>query len=135
MLDTLKKICDDGGRLLGVSQALFEGNPRFITAIALRFEHLSAVFRAVSDDDTLVVRLELFVTEPGETIIVIEDGAPWSVCLGFGICWAWRLTNHQGYTDGVRLEFSDPGKLPPVVIELIVVASAIEVFLVARDRV
>jgi hypothetical protein len=43
MLDTLAKIYDDGGPLVGVSYALFEGDPQFITAVELRFESLTSV--------------------------------------------------------------------------------------------
>ena len=132
MIETLAKIYDDGGRLLGVSQARFESDPRFITAVSLRFEFLSAVFRAVPDDDTLAVRLGALVSEPFETLSEVSCIAPWSECVGFGVCWAWRLTNQQGYSDGVRLEFSKPGKAPRAVIELVVTASAIQVFQVTR---
>ena len=59
MLDTLAKIYDDGGRLIGVSQTLFEGDARFVTAFGLRFESVSAIFRAFPDDDTLAVSLGL----------------------------------------------------------------------------
>lgn len=129
MLDTLAKIYDDGGRLVGVTYTLFEGDPKFITAVGLRFEAVSAVFRAVTDDDTLAVSLGTLTPEPSETLIESGNSAPWSACMGFGICWAWRLTNQQGYSDGVRLEFSEPGEVSRAVVELIVAASAIELFM------
>jgi hypothetical protein len=102
MLDTLAKIYDTAGRLVGVSQTLFEGDPRFVTTVGLRFESLSAVFRAVPDDDTLAASLEPLVPEPTETLIDASQSAPWSACVGFSIYCAWRLTNQQGYSDGVR---------------------------------
>src|SRR5438067_8887456 len=105
MLDTLAKIYDDGGRLAGVTYALFEGDPRFVTAVGLRFESVSAVLRAVADDDTLAASLGPLVPEPGETLIKAATSAPWPMCIGLGVCWAWQLTNQQGYSDGVRLEF------------------------------
>lgn len=129
MLDTLAKIYDDSGRLVGVTYTLFEGDPKFITAVGLRFEAVSAVFRAVTDDDTLAVSLGTLTPEPSETLIESGNSAPWSACMGFGICWAWRLTNQQGYSDGVRLEFSEPGEVSRAVVELIVAASAIELFM------
>lgn len=55
MLDTLAQIYDEGGQLVGVRHALFQGDPQFITAVELRFESVSAVFRAIADDDTLTV--------------------------------------------------------------------------------
>jgi hypothetical protein len=130
MLDTLAKIYDDGGRLVSVTFTLFDGDPRFVTAIGLRFESLSAVFRAVPDDDTLAVSLGPLEPDPDETLIEVVNSTPWSACIGLGICWAWRLTNQQGYSDGVRLEFSEPGEESGATVELVVVASAIHVFVV-----
>jgi uncharacterized protein DUF6334 len=128
MLDTLAKICDDGGPLVGVSYTLFEGDPQFITAVGLRFESLTAVLRAVPDDDSLEASLGLLAPEPHETLFEATDSGPWPACMGLGICWAWCLTNQQGYSDGVRLEFSEPGVASSAVVEFIVAASAIHVF-------
>jgi len=128
MLDTLAKIYDDGGPLVGVSYALFEGNPQFITAVELRFESFTVVLRAVPDDDTLAVSLSLLEPTPGEKLTEASNSGPWPACMGLGICWAWRLTNQQGYSDGVRLEFSEPDGISSAVVELLVVASALHVF-------
>lgn len=128
MLDTLAKIYDDGGPLVGVSYTLFEGDPKFITAVELRFESLTAVLRAVPDDDTLAVSLSMPAPRPGETLIDATDSGPWPACIGLSVCWAWCLTNQQGYSDGVRLEFSERGGAPVAVVELVVVASAIHMF-------
>jgi hypothetical protein len=128
MLDTLAKIYDDGGPLLGVTYALFEGAPRFITAVGLRFESASAVFRAVPDDDTLAAWPEPLVPEPDEVLVEAGGREPWAACIGLGVTWAWRLTNQQGYTDGVRLEFSMPGEESRATVELIVAASAIQIY-------
>src|SRR4051794_22950257 len=110
MLDTLAKIYDDGGPLVTVSYTLFEGDPRFITAVGLRFESFSAVFRAVAHDDTLTLSLGPLVPGPDEILIEADNSEPWSACVGLSICWAWSLTNHHGYNDGVRLEFSGPSQ-------------------------
>lgn len=135
MLDTLAKIYDDAGRLVGVSQTLLEGDPRFVTAVGLRFESLSAIFRAVPDDDTLAVSLGPIVPDPDETLVDSGSSAPWSDYVGFSVCWAWRLTNQQGYSDGVRLEFSESGKESRGIVELVVAASAIQVFMATPSAV
>jgi uncharacterized protein DUF6334 len=134
MLDILAKICDDGGPLVGVSCTLFEGDPQFITAVGLQFESLSAVLRAVPDDDTLTVSLGMLAPEPGETLIDAADSGPWPVCMGLCVCWAWCLTNQQGYSDGVRLEFSEPGRVSRAVVEFVVAASAIYVLVAVPNR-
>ena len=128
MLDTLAKIYDDGGTLIGVTYASFDRDPRFITAIGLRFESLSAVFRAEPDLDTLAASLGPLTPGPDEVLVEVGGREPWLACIGFGVVWAWRLTNQQGYTDGVRLEFGAPGEASRAVVELIVAASAIELF-------
>lgn len=128
MLDILANIYDEGGRLVGVTYTLFNGDPRFVTAVNLRFESVSAGFRAVADDDTLTVNLGDPIPEKEETVIEKGNSPPWSDCLGMEICWAWRMTNHQGYSDGVRLEFGEPGEVSRAVVELLVFASAIHVF-------
>ena len=130
MLDTLAKIYDDGGSLIGVECTLFEGDPRFVTAVVLRFESVSAVFRAIADDDTLAVSLGQLAPDMDETLIDAATCAPWSECMGLGVRWAWQLTNQQGYSDGVRLEFGKPGEESRSVVELIAVASAIQMFVV-----
>jgi hypothetical protein len=130
MLDTLAKIYDDGGPLVGVDYTLFEGDPQFITAVGMRFESLSAVFRAVADDDTLTVSLGPLVPRSDERLLEANNSTPWASCLGLGIGWAWRLTNHEGYDDGVRLELDKPNEASStIIIELIVVASAIYIFM------
>lgn len=128
MLDTLGRLRADGGPLVGVAYSLFEGSPQFITAVGLRFEAAAAVFRAVAEDDTLAASFGPLEPEPGEMRVEVGRSAPWSGCLGAGVCWGWELTNQQGYTDGVRLEFREPGGPSRAVVELVVVASAVQVF-------
>jgi Family of unknown function (DUF6334) len=134
MLDILAEIYDSGERLVRVRYALFEGDPRFVTAVELQFESRSVVLRAVADDDTLAASLGELKSEPYETLVEIGDSEQWSSCVGYNVCWAWQLTNQQGYSDGVRLEFGELGEGSRVVIELIVAASAIQMFAVAQPN-
>jgi hypothetical protein len=131
MLEILAKIFDDGGPLVSVTYLLFEGDARFITAVGLRFGLISAVFRAIEADDTLAVSLVPLARRQHETSLEATSFAPWNACSGLGIRWAWRLTNQQGYSDGVRLEFGNSDEASSTVVELIVVASAIQTFVVA----
>ncbi len=128
MLDLLKNLVDTGGPLVNARHALFEGDPQFITAVELQFESLSVVLCALSDDDTLEVSSGEFESTTDEILVDVRDSDPWSKCLGSGLAWAWELTNQQGYSDGLRLEFENPVEKSNLVVELIVVASAIELF-------
>jgi hypothetical protein len=132
MLDALARIYDDAGRLLGVTYTLFEGGPRFVTSVALRFESLTAWFRAVPDDDTLAVEFVALPISDGESVVDVSAELPWADCLECGVSWAWRMTNQQGYTDGIRFEFGRPNEVVSVIVELVVVASAIRLF-VSRE--
>jgi hypothetical protein len=59
MLNTLVKIFDDGGRLVDVTYALFEGDPQFITAVGLNFSSLTVIFRAGNSVSQVKNRLPL----------------------------------------------------------------------------
>jgi hypothetical protein len=126
MHDTLRRLCDDAGPLLGVEYTLFDGDPDFVTAVGLRFGWLVGVFRVVGEDDTLTVNIGSLV--PGPEEVIVTAGPPWSACAGLSVHWAWSLTNQQGYTDGVRLEFGEPDRVSRAVVEMVVVASAIKVY-------
>lgn len=128
MLDTLRRICDGGGRIGGVAYTLFGGDPRFVTAVGLQFESLAAVFRAGPGDNTLVAFTGPLVPAAEESLTQVGHLPPWSACVGRGVRGAWSWTNQRWYTDGVRLEFGDPGKASRAVVELLVIASAIKVF-------
>ena len=132
MLETLANLYDASGHLVNVTCTLFEGNTNFVTAIGLRFESISAVFRANADDDTLVTSIGSLTPGSDETLVDITDSSPWRTCIGAGACWLWQLTNQQGYADGVRLEFGNPEEPSRAVVELVVAASAIRTF-VASD--
>ena len=135
MLNILADIFDNGGKLVGVSYTLFEGDPRFITAVGLQFESLSIVFRAVPDDDTLAATLGSLLPERKEILSSAIDFEPWKKCLGASVCWAWRLTNQQGYSDGVRLEFSERGGKSFAIVEMVVAASAICLYEAERHQI
>src|SRR5689334_22529702 len=128
MLNELAAIHGKGGSLLGVKYCLFERDPSFVTAVGLQFEKLSAVFRAVADNDTVAVNIGPLQDENGETLIDAGSSEPWSTCIGRNLRWAWQLTNQQGYVDGVRLEFRGAGESSNPVVELIVIASAMKMF-------
>jgi hypothetical protein len=130
MLNTLAQIYDVGRCLVGVTCTLLEGDRNFVTAVGLRFESISAVFRANPDDDTLFASIGSLIADADETLIDISDSSPWSTCLGVGACWLWHLTKQQGYADGVRLEFSNPGEPSRAVVELLVTASTIDTLIV-----
>jgi hypothetical protein len=71
------------------------------------FEHGSFTVTAEASDDS--IRLGATgATLPYVTDLSGED--PWSRLIGCGILWIWRMTNQNGYFDGLQLEFARPGE-------------------------
>ena len=51
---------------------------------------------------------------------------------GLPVLWAWAMTNQQGYTDGLRLQFGDPDdKNKSRTIEMVVAASSVQMLVVS----
>lgn len=134
MLDTLKRVCDDGGQLVNVigSQFISDEKLLWITAVALQFEKLTAVFRIDPADDALTESIGIPKAEPDERFIALSHLPPWESCIGKGVRSGWQLTNQQGYADGVRLEFGNPDEPSSRVVELIGIASRIQLFAAAE---
>jgi uncharacterized protein DUF6334 len=63
-------------------------------------------------------------------LVDLSDSSPWNTCLGAGARWLWQLTNQQGYSDGVRLEFGNSDEKSRATVELLVMASAIKTLIV-----
>src|SRR5688500_12448960 len=131
MLDVLATIYDEGGPLQGVRYARLDGEPKSVTAVGARRESVPAVRRANPDSDTLDASRGSLTPDAGEALVEASESTPWQPCIGLGVCWAWRLTNQQGYADGARLEFSDAGEASRAFVELVVTASAIQTFTAA----
>lgn len=136
MLDTLWKIIQEENQLFeSVAYALFEGDQNFITAIELRFTSLVFNVRAIADDDTLAINLGSLQLESDESLFEPETSDLWSSCIGKPIVWGWRLTNQQGYDDGLRLEFSTRDNNIGPIVEFVVMASAIQVYSSTRNKI
>ncbi len=134
MLNTLANIIDEQKKLVNVSYALFEGDPQFVTAVELQLTSLTFNLRAIADDDTLSVNFGTLELDSDESLIEAGNSDLWSSCKGGHIAWGWRLTNQQGYDDGLRLEFSKPEEKVRTIVEFVVMASAIYVYSVAHDK-
>jgi hypothetical protein len=109
MLDILANVFDEQDGIVSVLYALFDGDPKFITAIEFGFSSFNITFRA-NPDDALSAGLGSLEVDSDETRIEVSESKPWSLCKGSSIQWFWRLTNHQGYYDGVRMEFVRHGE-------------------------
>lgn len=127
-IDVLREVFDDGGRLKQVWEARFEGSADFITEMKFCFENCTLIVSADGEYDTVVLRKGGFSDDKDSEKINVSAILPWSKALDHGMCWGWELTNHQGYTDGIRVEFANPDTNASVEIELIVAASALHLY-------
>ncbi|HEV3439361.1 MAG TPA: DUF6334 family protein [Gemmata sp.] len=131
MIESLRRVCDEGGRLVGVDLALFDGDEQFVTAVCLKFESLIAVFKALSEYDTLELTIGPFEVDEEEKIVSASASHPWVNVIGGKVFWGWQLTDQQGYSDGVQLEFTEPGTLQRRgIVQMVVAASMIEISVV-----
>ncbi len=128
MIELLRGLSDKAERLVSVELALFDGNERFITAVCLKFELLTAVFKANDNDDTLELVFGGYDLKVNEVFVSVDGRQPWIDLIGGKVSWGWELTNHQGYLDGVRLEFRESDTIQTRgIVEMIVAGSAIHI--------
>lgn len=62
--------------------------------------------------------------------LIVEDFSehnPWCGIAGAKLTWGWILTNHQGYIDGAQLEFRNEATTRIKRIQLITMASTLDI--------
>jgi len=129
--ETIARIHDDAGPLRAVRYVLFEDSLTFIVGVILEFETLTATILAEPNYDEILVRLTPYENEPDEKIVAVGTESPWLEMFGLSVLWVWEMTNQQGYTDGLRLEFGDPDDSEKSrTVEMVVAASSIKLFAV-----
>jgi len=130
VLTELQKLFDEAGPLLAVGETRFESSPAFVTAYDFAFANLSARLLADSEFDTIRLVVAPRGVPSNAGTLDVSTCAPWTRAIGLEVVWAWALTNQQGYTDGLRLQFGLGEK--GVVVELVVSASRLETFIPTR---
>ncbi len=132
--DQIGRLFDAGERLGAVRYSMFDvgssDGQDWIDAVELQFEG-GTIASIYVDSEFDCLRLEFGEIEIREQCYAIDaSGAiPWAQVLGRNVSWIWLLTNHQGYEDGLRLEFSGDAKdKEENIVTLIGIASKIEVF-------
>jgi hypothetical protein len=132
--DGLHKLAWESGALRGVCELQFEASRDFVTAYGFEFDNLYATLLAEPDFDTIGLRFAKLERDSESSLVDVSHQHPWIGALGQEIRWAWQLINHQGYSDGVRLEFGSPDSSIEVVVELIVIASHFRLFVPAPSK-
>ena len=123
MIQLLRAACYAGGRLRQVRELPLSPDSPLTYALELRFDSVTLSISAVDEDDTVALSLSGVVGSSP-----VHSDSTWSLCIGKPLQWAWLMTNQQGYTDGVRLEFNDPDSPGSEIVDLVVAASSINVY-------
>lgn len=124
-IEILSKVADDAGVLRAVRCTRHPELPERIATVTLEFEALTLNCRVDADDDTLALSLEA-VSTPSAAETLSGSGA-WANAVGAALRWGWVMTNNQGYADGVQFEFANPSDRSSVCLQLIAIASGVEV--------
>lgn len=124
-LQKLLHVIDGQEPLQQVFHHALDSLPGDLWFVELRFSE-SVVCVGVNEDLDTIVLAELVPQVP-ETIITQEmtAHAPWNKALGLPVLWAWTMRNHQGYEDGLQLEFADREQGFGPTVQMIGLASAI----------
>jgi hypothetical protein len=130
-MSDLLKVIDDGEVLTEVIPLSHVDLPGELAAIWLYFSPTVLCIQVDPQDDSL----KLVQSPPAgmTTLESLTTKEPWKRAIRKQVLWAWRLTNHQGYVDGIQLAFCEPGTgRESVVIQLIGKASTVETIVAHR---
>ena len=104
--ELIKRVVEDFGSLVSISGETVDRAdptpPHRFEQYEFGFDHGHLTVSPASEDDT--VRLtDTRMTLPHA--LRLTESAPWSAAIGSGVLWMWILQNHNGYRDGVQIEF------------------------------
>ncbi len=129
-LDSLVQLWDANEPLRRVESAIFPADldgPPMTTGYRLWFGNTPLTLRAEPDFDELLLDLDGRADHP-EPFTDRSNADIWVHQIGRRSTWFWRLTNQQGYNDGLRIELVDDDSTHTEILEFVVVASAIELY-------
>jgi hypothetical protein len=124
------------GERLREIECLFDADlPKGPVAVKFAFETVGFYLLVDAIDDSVWVANELPAELQSLRPSKVDDQAsPWREALGAQLSWGWLQTNQQGYTDGLQLEFRGNERDGLVCIQMIALASTLELRTVARSR-
>jgi hypothetical protein len=117
------------GPLKGADVYRFVDEPAAVGAVRLRFDSGTAQFEVEPEFDTLgmSVPARSEVDESWAVPADVSAEGPWADVVGLPVLWGRRMINHRGYFDAYQLEFATEGTAVGLAIELVVVASALNI--------
>ena len=131
----LASLVDQGARLRFVECFFDKDLPKGPVAVRFEFENASLCLAVDASDDTILVADTCPSEYRSALASSVDDSvSPWDAMLGSELTSAWVLTNQQGYRDGAQLEFRNIKTNIVVCIQLIAIASTLELRAVVRDQ-
>jgi hypothetical protein len=112
--------------VVGYFESFEDSDPGCVLcAIGFIFEH-SKFYIAVQEDDSFILHGSDWCSDPRWTPASLMKKRPWSLAIGNPLLWCWTLHNHQGYFDGVQIEFAKSAGSRSVAIQLVALGSEIK---------
>jgi hypothetical protein len=129
MKQLMKSMVDESGQLMGVECFYYTDLPTDIGFIKLAFQQNHYFVVATEDDSLEVTDNVANLFEPNDFKCVdMSDRSPWQSAIGKQVRWIWTMVNQQGYLDGLQFEFANDISQKPVVLQLIAIASGIDIY-------
>ena len=127
-LNLLREMAYQAGELKEVKYLFWMECPHRPEAVVLSFRNRVLTIQAMADDDTIAITSEQQTISDEQKFVSVTQGAPWSIAIGRAIRWVWTLKNQQEYPDGVQLSFANPDSEEEVIIQLVTVASFLNIY-------
>jgi hypothetical protein len=124
MRKLMKSMVVESGQLLEVECLYHTDLPNDIGLIKLAFQQGTYFVVAKEDDSLELTRDATSIDFEG---IKVSSEFPWHSAIGKHVRWVWTMVNQQGYLDGLQFEFANNITQEPIVIQLIAMASGIDI--------
>ena len=129
MKHLMRTIAYENGKFVDAESFFHPDLPTEIGVIKLCFQK-GIFFVVAQNDDSLELtdrNIENDLKKEGFKSIRLSNDMPWQSAIGRHIRWLWTLMNQQGYIDGLQFEFADNVSQEAVIIQLIAIASRIDI--------
>jgi hypothetical protein len=129
MRHLMRTIVYESGKFVDVEYFFHPNLPTEIGAIKLWFQK-GIFFVVAKSDDSLECtdkNIESDLKKEGFKSTHSSHDMPWQPAIGRHIRWIWTLMNQQDYLDGLQFEFADNVSQKSVIIQLIAIASRIDI--------
>ncbi len=125
----MKTLVYESGQFVNVEYFFHPDLAAEIGAIKLCFQK-EIFFVIVKPDDELEMtdeKIDLVLEKEGYKSTQMSHEIPWKLAIGNHVRWIWTLTNQQNYLDGLQFEFANNVNQKSVIIQLIAIASRIDI--------